>query len=105
MSGAAATTTADIEQRDALVGRLFEGILGTDEPWTERIYGLRANASEKSHAELDEATELDEGDVDELAAHHVRLRATLPQLTVLGGCCGTDHRHIDAIANAWQAAA
>jgi homocysteine S-methyltransferase len=83
----------------------FEAVLEAGAAWLERIHGLRANASTMSHAELDEATELDEGDIDQLAADHARLRDRLPQLTVLGGCCGTDHRHIDAIATAWQAAA
>lgn len=65
-----------------------------------RIRGLRANASRRSHAELDEATEVDSGDPEALAADYARLRAVMPQLTVLGGCCGTDHRHLECIAAA-----
>ncbi len=65
-----------------------------------RIGGLRANASRMSHAELDEATELDEGDPAELAHEHRDLLGALPHLCVLGGCCGTDHRHVEAIARA-----
>jgi homocysteine S-methyltransferase len=57
----------------------------------------------KSHAELDEADELDEGDPDDLARRYVELAARLPNLTILGGCCGTDHRHIAAICAAWAA--
>jgi S-methylmethionine-dependent homocysteine/selenocysteine methylase len=72
-------------------------------PWRERIAGLRANASAKSHAELDEATELDEGDPGALAAGYVDLRLELPNVTVLGGCCGTDERHVAAVAAAWTA--
>ena len=68
--------------------------------WTARIGGIRANASKASHAELDEAEELDIGDIDELAADYADLHARLPQLAVIGGCCGTDHRHIDAAATA-----
>jgi len=79
----------------------FEGVLQGREGWQQRIRGLRANASTKSHAELDEATELDEGDPIDLAARYVALAATLPQLNVLGGCCGTDHRHVREIARAW----
>ena len=67
----------------------------------ERILGLRANASRRSHEELDAAEELDEGDPAELAGAHARLRVLMPTLRVLGGCCGTDHRHVDAIAAAW----
>jgi S-methylmethionine-dependent homocysteine/selenocysteine methylase len=76
----------------------FESELRSDEPWTERIRGIRANASPKSHAELDESVELDAGDPLELAEQYRALRGTLSHLTVLGGCCGTDHRHIDQIA-------
>jgi homocysteine S-methyltransferase len=67
-------------------------------PARERIRGIRANASKMSHAELDEADQLDAGDPDELADGYVRLREHLPNLNVLGGCCGTDHRHVRAIA-------
>jgi homocysteine S-methyltransferase len=63
-----------------------------------RIGGLRANASRMSHAELDEAAELDEGNPDELGRDYLALLGVLPHLCVLGGCCGTDHRHVDAIA-------
>jgi homocysteine S-methyltransferase len=83
----------------------FEHVLPGDEPWLERIYGLRANASTRSHAELDEAAELDEGDPEDLASRYVELGSRLPRLSVLGGCCGTDHRHVEAICRAWLAAA
>jgi S-methylmethionine-dependent homocysteine/selenocysteine methylase len=68
--------------------------------WVVRVCGVRANASAKSHAELDEADELDPGDPQELAAHYPVLRERLPNLCVAGGCCGTDDRHIAAIAAA-----
>ena len=82
----------------------FEAVLDGGATWAERIRGIRANSSKMSHAELDEAEELDEGDPQELAAEYVALRAGLPELRVLGGCCGTDHRHIDAMSRAWLAA-
>lgn len=69
--------------------------------WQERIRGVRANASKMSHAELDAAEELDSGNADELASEYLLLRSKLPKLNVVGGCCGTDHRHIGAIASAW----
>lgn len=62
-----------------------------------RIGSVRANASRQSHAELDEATELDAGDPTELAQDYVRLKQLAPSLRVLGGCCGTDLRHVSAI--------
>lgn len=67
--------------------------------WHERIVGIRHNASAKSHAELDEATELDEGDPAALAAGHERLAPLLPRLTIVGGCCGTDVRHVARLWN------
>jgi S-methylmethionine-dependent homocysteine/selenocysteine methylase len=78
----------------------FAGVLGDAGAWRERIRGVRANASEKSHAELDEAAELDAGDPVALAAHYQELKRLLPNLTVVGGCCGTDHRHIGEICTA-----
>jgi S-methylmethionine-dependent homocysteine/selenocysteine methylase len=68
--------------------------------WLQRLRGLRANASRLSHAELDVMTELDAGDCAELADDYAELRRRLPQLTILGGCCGTDSRHVAAIARA-----
>jgi S-methylmethionine-dependent homocysteine/selenocysteine methylase len=70
-----------------------------------RIIGLRANASTLSHAELDRAEELDAGDPADLAERYVALRESLPALEVIGGCCGTDIRHVTAICDAWLAAA
>ena len=69
-------------------------------PWLGRIGGVRANASTLSHAELDEALELDRGDPADLAARYLGLRTALPSLHVVGGCCGTDHHHVEAIATA-----
>lgn len=73
--------------------------------WTKRIGGIRANASRCSHAELEAATELDAGNPEELGALYRDLRARFPQINVLGGCCGTDHRHIAAISSACLEAA
>ena len=81
----------------------FEGSL-VDGDWLERIRGVRANASTMSHAELDAAEELDEGDPEELGAGYVALRTHLPSVNVLGGCCGTDERHVAAVAAAWASA-
>lgn len=81
----------------------FENVL-TGETWVERIRGLRANASRLSHAELDQATELDDGDPVEFGAQYAAIRRRHPQITVLGGCCGTDHRHIEQIGAACMAA-
>ncbi len=82
----------------------FAGALPGGEAWVERIRGLRANASTRSHAELDEATDLDDGDPVQLAREYRALGDRLPSLNVLGGCCGTDHRHIEAICRTWLAA-
>jgi S-methylmethionine-dependent homocysteine/selenocysteine methylase len=82
----------------------FEAALATGDAWPQRIRGLRANASTMSHAELDEAEELDDGDPEDLGARYAALRERLPRLNVLGGCCGTDHRHVAAICDAWPRA-
>ena len=74
--------------------------LEPEAPWLGRLRGLRANASPKSHAELDAATALDEGDVDELAAGFAALRGMWPTLSVVGGCCGTGPRHAARIVAA-----
>lgn len=71
--------------------------------WIDRIRGLRANASCKSHAELDESTELDAGNPQELGHHYRELQTQLRRLSVIGGCCGTDHRHVEAICQALRA--
>ena len=78
----------------------FEPALAPGEDWTERIRGLRANSSSKSHAELDDSPGLDEGNPAELGVHYRALLERFPQIRVLGGCCGTDARHIRQIAAA-----
>jgi S-methylmethionine-dependent homocysteine/selenocysteine methylase len=69
-------------------------------PWLDRIRGIRANASRKSHAELDASTELDIGNPVELGDEYKQLTRCLKRLAVLGGCCGTDQRHVRAICEA-----
>ena len=83
----------------------FAGALEPDAAWAKRIHGLRLNASTRSHAELDEAEELDEGNPEELGAQYRALRDALPAVSVLGGCCGTDQRHVATICSAWLAPA
>ncbi|CAG0986083.1 homocysteine S-methyltransferase [Methylophilaceae bacterium] len=77
----------------------FDHVVPEDEPWVARIRGLRANASRMSHDELNEAPELDAGSPAELGQEYAALRTLkLKWLNVMGGCCGTDHRHIEQIA-------
>jgi S-methylmethionine-dependent homocysteine/selenocysteine methylase len=73
-------------------------------PWLRRLGGVRANASARSHAELDEAEQLDAGDPAELGRLYRELKPDLPNARVLGGCCGTDSRHIASICESWTAA-
>jgi len=82
----------------------FESVVAGAGAWRERIQGLRANASTLSHAELDVMTQLDSGNPHDLADRYRRLRTPLSRLNVLGGCCGTDHRHVAAICEAWSIA-
>ncbi|HEY1274613.1 MAG TPA: homocysteine S-methyltransferase family protein [Thermoleophilaceae bacterium] len=81
----------------------FEDALAGGESWRERIRAVRPNASTMSHAELDEADELDAGDPDDLGRRCAALRERLPRLNVIGGCCGTDDRHVSAACAAWPA--
>lgn len=83
----------------------FRDVLSRNESWVKRIGGIRANASRRSHAELETATELDAGDPVEFGRLHAGLRRLLPRATVFGGCCGTDHRHVEQISLACEMAA
>jgi S-methylmethionine-dependent homocysteine/selenocysteine methylase len=73
-----------------------------DAPALDRVGGLRANASTLSHAQLDEAEQLDEGEPLALARDNATLHDMLPSIRLLGGCCGTDHRHVAEIIAAWD---
>lgn len=76
----------------------FRDKLDGDNAWKNRICGVRANASRLSHAELDACEHLDDGNPDELGRLYCDLAELLPNLSVIGGCCGTDHRHVHAMA-------
>ncbi len=78
----------------------FEGALAAGEEWTKRIRGVRANASCLSHAELDEAVDLDDGNPEEFGTQHRDLRSTFSHVNVFGGCCGTDDRHVENVCRA-----
>jgi homocysteine S-methyltransferase len=78
----------------------FEQALAAGEAWTGRLRGIRANASMKSHAELDRSATLDDGDPEDLGQRYHALRQRFPALRLLGGCCGTDARHLRAICEA-----
>jgi S-methylmethionine-dependent homocysteine/selenocysteine methylase len=76
----------------------FSDTIATDADWINRIGGVRANASRLSHAELDVAEVLDDGNPAEFGAQHAELARHLPNLRVVGGCCGTDHRHVGCVS-------
>ena len=78
----------------------FDQVILNQGTWVERIRGIRANASMMSHAELDESETLDDGNPQDLGERFYGLRQRLPHLNILGGCCGTDRRHIEAICEA-----
>jgi homocysteine S-methyltransferase len=75
----------------------FQHLFAAKPEWAARIGAIRANASTRSHEELDNSSELDEGDPQELATNYHELRELLPALRVFGGCCGTDLRHVTSI--------
>jgi len=78
----------------------FEQALERGEDWMKRLHGVRANASALSHAELDESETLDDGDPIDLGRRYKALRQNFPSFRILGGCCGTDHRHVAAVCEA-----
>ena len=78
----------------------FDAVLAAGGGWRDRIRGLRANASRRSHAELDASPDLDAGNPEQLGGEYLALRRFLPRMTVVGGCCGTDERHVAAICRA-----
>ena len=82
----------------------FADTLAAGSTWLERLGGLRTNASRMSHAELNEAVQLDEGDPHELGELHTGLARQLSNLRVVGGCCGTDARHVAQMAHGWARA-
>ncbi len=69
-----------------------------DADWARRIRGIRCNASRKSHAELDESKTLDDGNPVELGGQYKAIKAKMPWLNIVGGCCGSDLRHVTQIA-------
>jgi len=75
----------------------FRNTLEPESNWTDRIRGIRLNASCLSHSELNEATELDDGNVTDLGVQVRAICESFPHINVVGGCCGTDHRHIREI--------
>jgi S-methylmethionine-dependent homocysteine/selenocysteine methylase len=83
----------------------FRDVIEAGGGWLDRVRGIRANASSRSHKELDESTDLDAGNPVELGAEYRELNAMMPRLSVMGGCCGTDHRHVAEICRALKAAA
>ena len=66
--------------------------------WLSRFRGFRANASMKSHEELDNSPELDRGNVEEFGKQ-MRDMQERYNLSVIGGCCGTDHEHLAAMTS------
>jgi len=78
----------------------FAAQLDAEASWAPRLQGIRANASARSHAELDESDALDRGDPIELAQGYRELRSAFGHLRVAGGCCGTDTEHVAAISDA-----
>jgi S-methylmethionine-dependent homocysteine/selenocysteine methylase len=81
----------------------FAQTLDAGGAWIGRVAGLRANASKLSHQELNDATELDEGDPEELGREHAEILRRHGHIHVLGGCCGADHRHVEAMSRACAA--
>lgn len=83
----------------------FRDAVSQGQGWISRIGGLRANASRLSHEELDNSDKLDDGNPEEFGRLHADFARLLPNLRVVGGCCGTDHRHVGCVSDSLHAAA
>ena len=78
--------------RSALVHEVNSSLLARD-----RIVGLLANTAALDAEELDNSTGLVEEDPDVFGRSVAGLHGEFG-LKILGGCCGTDDRHIDFLA-------
>ena len=76
---------------------IFKEALKHSDPGSGRILGLQANTSLKSPEELDGLDYLDTSEPKEFAESMLALHTQFG-LKIIGGCCGTDHRHIEEIA-------
>ncbi|KAL5355523.1 Homocysteine S-methyltransferase [Aspergillus floccosus] len=63
-----------------------------------RIGMVRGNASLKTHEELDGCEELDRGEISVFVDGFEEVMKWLPGVRAIGGCCGTDEEHLQAIA-------
>lgn len=63
----------------------------------QRFQGIQANAAPLEYAVMDNATSLLTSAPDDLAHGMLGLRE-LTAMKIFGGCCGTDDRHLEAIA-------
>lgn len=77
----------------------YGSLVASDAAWLQRLGGIRSNASRLSHAELDVAETLDDGDPDEFGHLHLQIFNQMPHLRVIGGCCGTDDRHVQCVSH------
>jgi len=66
-----------------------------------RLLGIQANTSRLSPEALDGRGELDTEAPGDFAAALITLHRRYG-LKILGGCCGSDHRHLEAVAQAYN---
>lgn len=72
--------------------------------WIDRLRSIRPNASKMEKIALCKLGHLEDGDPDELGAQMGDLARRYPHMDIMGGCCGTDERHLSRIAEAVKAA-
>ena len=63
-----------------------------------RFLGIQANTSPLSYSELDESLDLKCSDPIQFAEDMLKLR-DISNIKIFGGCCGTDNRHMEQVAN------
>lgn len=83
--------------------RAMVTVLGYSPQLSVRVLGLQGNTSLRSPEELDGSPKLEAQDPEEFAKAMLALNRE-HGFKLLGGCCGTDDRHIRAIARLWREA-
>lgn len=78
-------------------GVLHEALSGLDEATQRRVISFQANASSLTPEELDGRAEIDSDEPGPFA-HALDAVACLYDIPIVGGCCGTDPRHIAKLA-------
>ena len=76
----------------------FEPAIADAGPWLDRLRYIRPNAAKMDKIALCSLGHLEDGDPEELGEQMGDVVRRLPRADIIGGCCGTDERHLSEIA-------